>query len=651
MKKLTCIAVLIILAFTLNLCSGPDSKETLTIKMSESREPISPYIYGQFIEHLGRCIYGGIWAEMLEDRKFYYPVTDKYNPWGTQTDEYWNAGEFRILVASPWRTTGKKGKVKMAETNPFTGQHTPEVTLSVKDPAGISQEGLYLRKDMTYNGRIVLSSSNKKSLIRLAVYSGKFHVFNITEITGIPSEYTTYDFSFISDREIENASLQITGVGKGTFRIGTVSIMPGDNIKGFNREVITYLKELNSPVYRWPGGNFVSGYNWRDGIGDRDKRPPRKNPAWTGTEHNDVGIHEFMELCSILNTEPYIAVNTGLGTVDEIAQQVEYINGAPSTIQGKLRSENGHPEPYGVKFWAVGNEMYGDWQLGHIPLPEYVKKHISVVEAMKKVDPFIKTVGVGAAGEWSRTMLTGGGDYMDLLSEHIYCKDLADVKAHTSQIKDNIRRVAGEHRKYRQEIAGLEEKDIRIAMDEWNYWYGDYLYGELGCRYHWKDGMGIAAGLHEYFRNSDIFYMANYAQTVNVIGAIKTTKKDVQFETTGIILKLYREHFGQKPVEIEGYFGPLDISVAIDTIKNLLTLAVINTDSLKHDFNIKYPGGKVKGIDSCYEVTNPDPMSYNEPGHDRMVDIRKVEWNSQDYITINPMTVMLYKVKIKQGKF
>jgi alpha-N-arabinofuranosidase len=646
MKKLSCFAGAMSLLFLLNFCSGPKSEETLTIDMSKSRETISPYIYGQFIEHLGRCIYGGIWAEMLEDRKFYYPVTDKYSPWGTQTDKNWNAGEFKILVASPWKTVGKKGKIKMVKANPFTGQHTPEIALSVKDPAGIAQEGLYLRKDLSYTGKIVLSSSKKESKVKLAIYSGKFHVFDITEITDIPSEYKTYEFSFTADREIENASFQITGVGKGNFRTGAVSIMPGDNINGFNREVIAYLKELNSPVYRWPGGNFVSGYNWRDGIGDRDKRPPRKNPAWTGIEHNDVGIHEFMELCSILKAEPYIAVNTGLGTVEEIAQQVEYINGASSTTQGNLRSENGHPEPFGVKLWAVGNEMYGDWQLGHIPLSEYVKKHNSVVEAMRNVDPSVKPVGVGAAGEWSRTMLTDGGDHMDLLSEHIYCQDLADVKAHVAQIKDNIKRVADEHRKYRQEIPGLAEKDIRIAMDEWNYWYGDYLYGELGCRYHWKDGMGIAAGLHEYFRNSDIYYMANYAQTVNVIGAIKTTKKDVQFETTGIILKLYREHFGQKPVDIHGYKGSLDISAAIDTVNNLLTVAVVNCDSISHDFNIEYLGGKIKGVDSCYEVTSPDPMSYNEPGRDRTVDIKKGEWESKDYIAVNPMTVILFKIKL-----
>jgi alpha-N-arabinofuranosidase len=414
-KKPLFFAGIITILLTQNFCSGPKSDETLDISMSQTMEPISPYIYGQFIEHLGRCIYGGIWAEMLEDRKFFYPVTDKYDPWGTQTDAYWNAGEFRILVASPWKRTGPEGKIKMTKVKPWSGVHTPEIILSPSIPAGISQDGLYLKKDMVYKGHIVLSASNTSSKVKLEIFSGDDRELEITQIGEIPSEYRSYEFAFTAASEMTDATVKITATGSGTLRIGTISLMPGDNVNGFDREVLSFLKELNSPVYRWPGGNFVSGYDWLDGIGDRDRRPPRKNPAWTGIEHNDVGIHEFMELCSLLGTEPYIAVNTGLGTVEEVARQVEYINGAVTTPMGKLRAENGHPEPYGVKFWAVGNEMYGDWQLGHMPLSEYVKKHVAVAEAMRKADPSIKLVGVGAVGDWSRTMLTEGGNPMSVV--------------------------------------------------------------------------------------------------------------------------------------------------------------------------------------------------------------------------------------------
>ena len=136
--------------------------------------------------------------------------------------------------------------------------------------------------------------------------------------------------------------------------------MPKDNIDGMRADTIKLLKELNAPVYRWPGGNFVSGYNWRDGIDpDRDKRPPRKNPAWTGVEHNDFGIHEYIAFCRLINTEPMISVNTGLGKVEEAAKEVEYANGSADTEMGKLRAKNGSKEPFNVQFWCVGNEMYG----------------------------------------------------------------------------------------------------------------------------------------------------------------------------------------------------------------------------------------------------------------------------------------------------
>lgn len=108
--------------------------------------------------------------------------------------------------------------------------------------------------------------------------------------------------------------------------------MPADNIEGFRRDVLQLLRELDAPVYRWPGGNFVSGYDWRDGVGERDTRPPRKNPAWKGVEHNDVGIHEFMALCRLIATKPYVAVNSGLGDAASAANQVEYVNGAPEAL-------------------------------------------------------------------------------------------------------------------------------------------------------------------------------------------------------------------------------------------------------------------------------------------------------------------------------
>jgi alpha-N-arabinofuranosidase len=627
----------------------PLSENTVIVNVQEKSTPISPFIYGQFIEHLGRCIYGGIWAEMLEDRKFFYPVTPDYQPWGSRTDPFWNAGEFKILVASPWKVIGSPEAITMSEKDPFAGQHDPVIALKHENETnGIGQEGLVFEANRKYIGRIYLAASSPGITVNLEIISGDQNPIVIAEFNDLKNDYTRYDFDFIASSDMENAVFNIAGRGLGSFRIGTVSLMPLDNVQGFNHEVLEFLKELDAPIYRWPGGNFVSGYNWKDGIGERDRRPPRKNPAWTGIEPNDVGIHEYMQFCQLLETEPFICVNTGLGTVEEVVEQVEYCNGSVYTPMGKRRTENGNEESFGVKFWAVGNEMYGDWQLGHMPLEEYIKKHNRVAEAMWKVDPAIQLIGVGSVGEWSEAMLSECADHMNYLSEHIYCKDEEVVIKHVRQIPDNIKRVADAHRKYREEIPGLSEKNIRIAMDEWNYWHGDYLYGELGCRYFMKDALGIAAGFHEYFRNSDLFFMANYAQTVNVIGAIKTTKKDVEFATTGMVLKFYRNHFGTIPVSLTGIPDPLDISAALNENGNQLTIAVVNPDSLAIDFNLEIPGIQHKEIVEAWEIANPDPMSYNAPGEERRVDIKSREVGSPGYLKVAPYSITMVQIMLEE---
>ena len=236
---------------------------------------------------------------------------------------------------------------------------------------------------------------------------------------------------------------------------------------------------------------------------------------------------------------------------------------------GKLRAKNGHPEPYGVKFWSIGNEMYGDWQLGHMPLEKYVKKHNEFAEAMRAVDPSIKLVAVGDAGTWSEGMLQAlrrphGPDQRAFLLR----RAARTGGPRPADPRRASARKAEAHRNYREQIASLKGKDIRIALDEWNYWYGPHVFGELGTRYFLKDALGIAAGLHEYARNSDIIFMANYAQTVNVIGCIKTSKTAAAFDTTGLVLKLYREHFGvlplgvttDRPLDVDGRLerGPQD---------------------------------------------------------------------------------------------
>ena len=223
-----------------------------------------------------------------------------------------------------------------------------------------------------------------------------------------------------------------------------------------------------------------------------------------------------------------------------------------------------------------------------MPLAKYAAKHNQFAEAMRKADPTIKLIAVGDAGRWSEGMLTHCADHMDLLSEHFYRQEKKDLAAHVRQIPDAIRAKAEAHRRYRRQLDALKGKDIRIAMDEWNYWYGPHVFGELGTRYFLKDALGIAAGLHEYARQSDLVFMANYAQTVNVIGCVKTSKTAASLETTGLVLKLYR-HFGTLPVGAMAD-APLDVAAAWTADRKVLTVAIVNPTLQRRDVTLEVRG-------------------------------------------------------------
>jgi len=636
---------IILLTSTLISCNSKEYDE-VSIDLSITGQPIEKYIYGQFIEHLGRCIYGGIWSEMVEDRKFYYPVKENFNPYGTASDEFWGTGPYSYMNASPWQIIGPGEQVQMEREKPYTGEQSVKVHAPGDgSPAGLRQYGLALIQGKPYTGRIVISGEDSSLPVVINLRTDDNNIDIPVEEIG--PEFQTIEFRFESPFSSDSVMLEIFSEGSGTFTIGTLSIMPADNIKGWRKDVVALMKELESPVYRWPGGNFVSGYNWHDGIGDRDKRPPRKNPAWKGVEPNDVGIHEYMDLMYLLDAEAFIAVNTGLGTLEEVTEEIEYVNGPEDSEWGKIRSENGHPEPYHVKWWAVGNEMFGSWQLGHMPLSEYVNKHNLIAEAMWKVDPDARLIGVGALGEWSEKMLSEAADKMNLISEHIYCRELDTVSAHIAQIANSVKRVADAHRKYRSEIEGLAEKDIRIAMDEWNYWYGDYLYGELGVRYHHKDALGIAKGLHEYFRNSDLFFMANYAQTVNVIGCIKTTATEAGFATTAMPLMLYRKHFETIPVQVNQSIPLLDVAAAISPDQHILTVSMVNSDDQPKSFQLDIPGQSLPRNGKAWIIHHEDPEAYNVPGEDPEVTIVASDYTmKRNRIEVAAYAIMLLKFEI-----
>jgi alpha-N-arabinofuranosidase len=278
-----------------------------------------------------------------------------------------------------------------------------------------------------------------------------------------------------------------------------------------------------------------------------------------------------------------------------------------------------------------------------MPLAKYVEKHRQVVDAMRAEDPGIEPVAVGALGEWSQTMLTSASRHMTYLSEHLYWQDKADVPAHVAQARDGIRKVADAHRAYRREIKALAGRDIRIALDEWNYWYGPNEYGELGTRYFLQDGLGIAAGLHELVRNSDIFVMANYAQTVNVIGAIKTTATGAEMETTGLVLTLYRRWFGTLPVRVAGVDLPLDVAAAWTADRRDLTIAIVNPTAEERTLGLDLRGGRLTGSARRLVIAGKGALAHNAPGRPRSVAIRETSLEEAPAALVSPaLSVSLY---------
>ena len=299
---------------------------------------------------------------------------------------------------------------------------------------------------------------------------------------------------------------------------------PHSDARGFRTDVLGLLRELRMGVLRWPGGNFVSNYHWVDGIGPRDSRPRRPELAWGAEESNQFGTDEFLAYCAELGTEPYICLNMGTGSLEEALAWVEYCNGAGNTAWAARRRENGRDKPWGVRYWGLGNEMYGDWQVGALPAEEYVRTATRWARAIRMIDPDAILVSCGMNGwnDWDAVVIDGLAPLVDLHSLHIYTGSdnyWANVLA-PHQAERAIRSAGAliDRVAYTRKIA----RPPRIAYDEWNVWYRTDD-GTLEERYDFSDALAVGTYLNIFIRNCGRVAMANLAQMVNAIAPIVTT--------------------------------------------------------------------------------------------------------------------------------
>lgn len=332
----------------------------------------------------------------------------------------------------------------------------------------------------------------------------------------------------------------------GGIWVGERSSIP--NLRGFRLDVLEAVKAIKPTVVRWPGGNFVSQYNWLDGVGPRESRPKRFDLAWGQVEPNEFGTDEFVEWARLVGAEPYIVVNAGNGTPEEAAAWVEYCNSTKDTYYANLRRKYGHPEPYNVRLWGIGNELYGRWQVGFCrDAEECGWRTVQFADHMRRVDPTIKLVAVGVDydPEWNIDMIRIAGDYIDYLSIHTYIfadrqgKRYEDLVAWPIRIEENLKSIYNvvQQTKRKYNI----KRDIRITFDEWNVWYPEAQPPYLEQITSVKDAVFTALVLNALQRLSKIVPIATFAQTVNVLPLMLTKDDRILLTPQYLVFRLYSE--------------------------------------------------------------------------------------------------------------
>ncbi|GAC1461984.1 MAG: alpha-N-arabinofuranosidase [Ktedonobacteraceae bacterium] len=423
---------------------------------------------------------------------------------------------------------------------------------------------------------------------------------------------------------------------------------------GFRRDVIDALRGLKNPVLRWPGGNFVSGYHWLDGVGPVEERPRRMELAWRVEESNRFGTNEFLHYCELLSVEPYICVNMGSGTMDEAQAWVEYCNGEGNTYWANLRRKHGREEPYKVRYWGLGNEMYGDWQIGSLSVTDYVKKAREFAKVMKWIDPTIQLVSCGLDGlqDWDRIVIEELARLVDFHSIHIYTGS-DDYYSNVFSVHQSERalrncRAMIDQVRYQQKI----QHPIHVVYDEWNIWFREdalpNTQNQLEERYTLADALAIATYLNIFIRHCRTVKMANLAQMVNVIAPIVTNKEGLFLQTIYAPLQLYATYMQGNALDIHvesethelrvgqdtsrwqhrvadlGPFKFLDAAAAYDDAEHMLTLAVVNRDlEHSHTSTIHLMDMPLPNSIALYEVNGTHANVMNSFEHPSEVRIQE----------------------------
>ena len=430
---------------------------------------------------------------------------------------------------------------------------------------------------------------------------------------------------------------------------------PGSKLadaSGFRKDVLAEIHEMGVPIIRYPGGNFVSGYNWLDGVGPKQKRPRVLDKAWDTLESNQFGTNEFIAWCKAVNTEPLMGLNLGTGTAEEAAALVEYCNIDKGTRWSDLRREHGIAEPYKVQRWCLGNEMDGPWQIGHMTATEYGLKAADAARQMRYVDHDLKLIACGSSGpfmptylEWDREVLEQCYDYVDGLSLHRYFgntqRDSGGDSSKYVALNLMMEKQIAETLAVCDLVRGRKRspKKLWLSFDEWNVWYrtttGDAVDGHrqeaphlLEEVYNLEDALLVGGMVNTLLRNADRVKIACLAQLVNVIAPIMTNENGIFRQTIyypyrwglqfgkGSVLNLLVE---SSTYDVPGLDQVAHVDVAGTYGDGKVALFVLNRDLSKaHEVEVVWEDTPPASVVSASILTGDDlkaSNSFAEPKH------------------------------------
>jgi len=685
--------------------AAPSGGIVATIDTQQVNPPVSKYVFGMFIEHIGKTMYGPLWAEMLDDRKFYFPITTK-----EPEDQTRRRGGFPGMQMRRWRPIGGDDAVLMDKEKPFVGAQSPRVALDASTPHGIRQSGLALVKGQHYTGRIWLRGA-PGAKVKIALVWGQGANDRQTVTIPITAAYGKYPLRFTAPADAADAALEITATGHGDFHIGAVSLMPADNIHGFRPDTIALIKQIKSGFWRF-GGNYTANYVWYHAVGDPDKRPPDWDQAWNQMQPNDLGPGEFMEFCKLIGVEPYISVNAGLGDAHSAGEEVEYMNGAATTRLGAVRAKNGHPEPYRIRFWNIGNEPWGSWEIGRTDLKYFMQKHNEFAAEMRKADPSIiliasgemledgqvppaqrsKYVGnlAGAYGsdfDWTGGFLKDCWGTFDGMAEHWYAQPARRYNVEKAKSlppdKPNddafdkidqttleyarypaniVRSKAEEWEGYQQRFPAILQKKTFLSIDEYAYFGGGF-----GRAANLKQVLAYAMIFNEMLRHSDSMTMAAHTMGTSTIDFNQTTST---LNTLGQVFRLYSNNFpGTIPVAISGNSPqpapqfppspdqpkvssgsptyPLDVFAALTPDHKYLTVAVVNATDSEQKLDLNIAGTQLAGPSTQWLLTGKSLDSVDRLGQAPEVEVKEIPiGNAPHSLTVAPISINVYRFPV-----